>query len=251
LKVLLIGESCEDVYFFGECTRLSPEAPVPVLDYFCKKKFLGMSENVLRNLKSFNFNLDFISNNPSLLVKERYIDKKSKKQLLRVDKGFNVKPLSLNANVLKKIKTADLIVISDYNKGFLTQEICKKINKKRKGFMFVDSKKPDLSCFENCFIKINNLEFSVKPKLPKRCDMIITQGSKGALYKNKKYKAPKVNVHDVSGAGDVFLSVLSGVFIKTKNIKKSIKAAVELSSKSVSYFGNYQISKKDISQYIS
>ena len=33
MKVLLLGDSCEDEYIYGRCTRISPEAPVPILDY--------------------------------------------------------------------------------------------------------------------------------------------------------------------------------------------------------------------------
>lgn len=250
-KVLLIGESCIDNYFFGNCNRLSPESPVPVLDFVYSNSFKGMSMNVYRNLESFDFDLEIISNNPDLLIKERYIDDRSKQQLLRVDKGLSVSALDLDINLLERIESADLIVVSDYNKGFLPNNVIKEICDHKTGFMFVDSKKTDLSYFEDCFIKINNLEFSKDLKMPNEFKIIVTQGSKGAVFQNKKFSAPNVNVHDVSGAGDVFLSVLAGSFIINKDIDKSIKSAIALASKSVSYFGNYAISEEDISRYIS
>ena len=53
MKVLLLGDSCEDEYIYGRCTRISPEAPVPVLDYAKIKTTSGMAGNVCLNLQSF------------------------------------------------------------------------------------------------------------------------------------------------------------------------------------------------------
>ena len=46
MKVLLLGDSCEDEYIYGRCNRISPEAPVPVLDYAKIKTTSGMAGNV-------------------------------------------------------------------------------------------------------------------------------------------------------------------------------------------------------------
>ena len=54
-KILLIGDRCEDVYHYGTCDRLSPEAPVPILKE-CRIEYkMGMSSNVKMNLESFGF----------------------------------------------------------------------------------------------------------------------------------------------------------------------------------------------------
>ena len=250
-KILLIGESCTDKYIFGSANRLSPEAPVPVFNFFEKKSFLGMAQNVFRNLKVFPFEINIITNNPSLLQKKRYIDKKSKQQLIRVDKGLSVKPFLLTKEIKTFIHNSDIIVISDYNKGLITHELAEYICNNSNCPVFVDSKKNNLSCFNNSFIKINDLEFSQNPVFPDKYELILTNGSKGCKFKNRKFSAPEVEVFDVSGAGDVFLSVLSGCFAINNNIEKSIELATTIASKSVSFFGNYAISKKDISQCIS
>ena len=63
--------------------------------------------------------------------------------------------------------------------------------------------------------------------------MIITQGQKGCIYRNKIYKVPLVEVKDVSGAGDTFISGLCCEFLKTKDIEKSIHFANECATKVV------------------
>ena len=52
MKVLLIGDSCEDRYFYGDVKRLSPEAPVPILEYKRGVTSEGMVKNVYNNLKA-------------------------------------------------------------------------------------------------------------------------------------------------------------------------------------------------------
>ena len=50
MKVLLIGDSCEDRYFYGDVKRLNPEAPVPILEYRRGVTSKGMAWNVRENL---------------------------------------------------------------------------------------------------------------------------------------------------------------------------------------------------------
>ena len=53
-KILLIGDSCVDEYFYGSVDRLSPEAPVPILKINQGRKEDGMAANVYNNLLAFN-----------------------------------------------------------------------------------------------------------------------------------------------------------------------------------------------------
>ena len=53
-KVIVIGETCIDKYVYGRCTRLSPEAPVPVMEYIRTETAEGMASNVRANLLSFD-----------------------------------------------------------------------------------------------------------------------------------------------------------------------------------------------------
>ena len=93
MKILLLGDSCYDVYHYGEVKRISPEAPIPVFDLKYSEKKYGMASNVYENLKALGADVHIHTNFKE--IKNRYIDIKSKQQLLRVDeKDFNIeKPL--------------------------------------------------------------------------------------------------------------------------------------------------------------
>ena len=58
MKIIVIGESCKDVFVYGDCNRLSPEAPVPVMIPKVIKDNLGMSGNVVKNLEALDSNID-------------------------------------------------------------------------------------------------------------------------------------------------------------------------------------------------
>ena len=53
MRVLLIGDSCTDVYVYGDVKRLNPEAPVPILEPKREDTTKGMAWNVFSNLKAF------------------------------------------------------------------------------------------------------------------------------------------------------------------------------------------------------
>ena len=51
MKILVIGDSCQDVFIYGKCERLCPDAPVPVFIPLKTKKIGGMAFNVYENIK--------------------------------------------------------------------------------------------------------------------------------------------------------------------------------------------------------
>ena len=158
-KVLLIGDSCIDKYHYGICDRISPEAPVPILKLQETKEYPGMAANVKANLNGLGLECDF-ETNEQIIIKERYVDSKSRQQFLRVDSGESpsIDPLELLDINLETMGDLfphyDAIVISDYGKGYITPYFARQLSKRFSGLLFVDSKKKDLSCFENAIIKI-------------------------------------------------------------------------------------------------
>lgn len=240
-KILLIGDSCVDEYVYGICTRLNPEAPVPVLQYTRTEKKPGMAMNVLENLKAFNVDVDFLTNHEEI-VKTRYIDEKYNHQILRVD--YEGKLNSLNTEVITDQYNA--LVISDYNKGFLSNAKLFDIVKKSKCPVFIDSKKRDLNLpfKKDCYVKINDVEYT---NLMKEVhNLIITRGGKGAEYNGKIYPAEEVSVFDVVGAGDTFLSALVYFYLVCGRIEEAIPYANKAASIAVSHPGTYVLKKKDV-----
>ena len=245
-KILLIGDHCLDVYHYGACDRLSPEAPVPVLKQHSVEVKMGMSSNVALNLKSFGVKVNH-QKNGDIIKKHRLIDSRFQQHLLRFDEGENTLLDEINIKRVKHINKMDAVVISDYNKGFLRHNSISEICDIFKDYpIFVDSKKQDLSCFKNCYVKINEKEFRNIKKLPINSELIVTMGEKGALYKNKTYSVDKTEVFDVCGAGDVFLASLVYEFLNTSSIEQAIPFANKCASFSVSKMGTYVLTKEDV-----
>jgi len=247
-RILLVGDVCLDVYHYGICSRLSPEAPVPIMDYKFSKEFTGMAFNVYRNLKAFDNTIDFVHGPFS--KKERYIDIRTSHQLLRIDnKSYESEQVVFPADMF--LRNYDAVVISDYDKGFVTEElICQIKERWQNKPIFVDTKKKNLELYRGCIVKINELEYneSTGHEFPK--ELIVTLGADGAKRADKHYEAPSVSVHDVTGAGDVFLSVMSSVYLDTEDMDYAIQCAIKLSTESVKHFGSYTLTQKDIHEHI-
>ena len=244
MKVLLLGDSCEDEYIYGRCNRLSPEAPVPVLDYAKLQTKSGMAGNVCLNLQSFGLDITFLTN-PEKIVKTRFIDEKSNQQILRVDNEERVKPL------LVPVATSsfDVVVISDYNKGYLPTEKIFEIVEGATCPVFIDSKKTVLPNKENCFVKINDVEYEKLDDY--RIDnLIVTKGSQGCIYNNTLYPAEKVNVYDVVGAGDTFLAGLVYGYLTYNDIEQALMLGNRAAAVAVQQLGTYVLQQEDIHEIL-
>ena len=238
MKVLLIGDSCIDKYVYGNAKRLSPEAPVPVLDYIRTDSTEGMAYNVFHNLNSFGIETHLLTNDEEI-IKTRYIDEKSNQQILRLDEEPRVKPF----DKLEVENDYDALVISDYDKGFILQtqlfELCNWFD----GPIFIDTKKSTVP--GNAFIKVNQSEYEkITHFIPD--NMIITRGGEGTEYQGKLYPAEKVKVFDVVGAGDTFLAALTYAYIKYGTIDKAIPLANKAAAIAVSHTGTYVLKEEDV-----
>lgn len=238
-KVLLIGDSCIDQYVWGAYTRISPEAPVPIFTIDHITENAGMAANVRANLESFGIDVTFITNQ-EIILKSRYIDKKTKQHLFRVDKEQTCVPLE----DIPDFKNYDLVVVSDYDKGLISYDYLKKLRSAYTGTIFIDTKKSDLKQLEGYILKINKSEWQAAKTFTD--NVIITLGEKGALYQGKIYPASEVEVFDVCGAGDTFLSALVAKYLETKSLDISIRYANLAAAVSVKHFGVYVLTEKDI-----
>ena len=243
MKILVIGDSCVDKFIYGSVDRICPEAPVPVFNPIRKTTNPGMAGNVIANLFKLRVETKFITNN-NKITKTRYVDEKSNQMLLRVDENDQCSPLEdksqLNSLFLSQF---DGIIISDYNKGFLTNNDIANICENHP-LVFIDTKRPLGKWVEKAmFIKLNQYEYNNNKEFLNnnsifKDKLIITMGDKGCMYKNKLYPVHElVEVQDVSGAGDTFLSAFTYNFITTKNIKESINFGQHCASSVVSRKG--------------
>ena len=248
-KVLLIGDSCIDEYKIGTIDRLSPEAPVPVIKITETEVVPGMASNVLKNLENLGISGDYITNNEEIR-KTRFIDSRSGQHMLRVDTEPEVCPWS--GNSLIPINTYDAVVISDYNKGFLSYEHIEKIIFESTGPVFIDTKKQDLARFssDRVYVKINETEYKNRYSVPE--NLIVTMGDRGAMRYTTNpptetlFKTRSAEVVDVCGCGDTFLAALAVQYLYTKDIEQAIIFANVAAGITVQHRGNYAPSYDEI-----
>lgn len=239
-RILLIGDDCEDVYQYGTIDRLSPEAPVPVFKFSHEERKPGMAGNVLRNLEALGCEVNYLHGETS--VKTRIVDIRSKQHIVRIDNDIASDPLTFETAIPK---VYDAIVISDYNKGTISYDIIEEAIATKMP-VFVDTKKTDLERMQGAWVKINELEYS---KIKSECSgLIVTRGSKGADAVHHEYssKAPRVEVVDVTGAGDTFLAALTYNFLHTKDIKRAMDFANLSAAVTVQHVGCYAPTMEEI-----
>ena len=238
-KILVLGESCKDIFVYCRAERLAPDLPVRVLSVVENTENPGMAANVERNIKSIFKNVDLYTNDAwETVTKTRYIHRDTNHMFIRIDTDHHIPRVEVKKIPLKKY---DLIAISDYNKGFLMDEDIRYICEHH-GTVFMDTKKILGKWADKAkYIKINNYEYErSKKSLPKGLEkkLIHTKGDQGAFLNGKNYPVgKKVEVKDVSGAGDSFFAALLVKFVETGDIKKAITFANECASEVVQHKG--------------
>ncbi len=189
-KVLVIGDLMIDYYLWGSSERISPEAPVQIIDINNETKTLGGAGNVVNNLKALGAKVDIISVigdckisleikellnsidvDSSYLVKEsgRISSKKtriisSQQQVIRYDiectDEISLESQKSVVSILNKIiKNYDILLLSDYGKGILTKNLSQSIIKlanKNKIKVLVDPKGHDYSKYCGAFLLTPN-----------------------------------------------------------------------------------------------
>ncbi len=229
-KILVIGDGCIDVSCYCTVSRFCPDAPVPVLDVIKKVTNPGMAGNLVENIRYLGGTVDFITNdNFAFLTKTRFIEYKTNHFYLRVDQNDKVDCIKDIESI--NFKDYKAVVISDYNKGFLTTKHLEFIGKSH-DLTYIDTKKilgPWASNYT--FIKINRAEYKLSEEQIKFYDLdnkiVQTLGEEGCKYRDKIYPVEKVPIRNLSGCGDNFLASLVVKYLETGDIDKSIVFANE------------------------
>lgn len=244
--ILLLGDNCRDVYNYGIVERISSEVPVPILDFYHKEEYAGMGANVWHNLEQLGCEVIFITTGRS--TKIRYVDIKSNQHIMRLDEDPVRDPVSV-PSLKNDLENWDAIVISDYNKGSITDSTIEYVKNNYAGPIFIDTKKRDLAKYDGMFIKINEKEFLNAISYPKQ-HLIVTLGAQGAKYKDKIFKAKEVKSVDVCGAGDTFFASFVYRYLQTTDIEESIIFANAASSITVQHFNVYSPTLDEIQKII-
>jgi D-beta-D-heptose 7-phosphate kinase/D-beta-D-heptose 1-phosphate adenosyltransferase len=244
-KVLVIGESCTDIFVYGTSKRKSPEGNGPVFVPISETYGLGMAGNTANNLMAMGLDVDTYFDD-GMITKTRYVNQNTNELYLRVDENDTTNKIDVSD--LPDLVKYDAVVISDYCKGFLTEEDISTIASMAK-FTLLDTKKRLGDwCMDINFIKLNRQEFQNNFGVVKENDwlfdkIICTLDRGGAMYKTKTFKVESVDSADVSGAGDTFTAGFTKKYLETNSIEQSIEygnycAGMVVKEKGVSVFKN-------------
>ena len=271
-RILIIGDVMLDFYLIGKVERISPEAPVPIVAVGSRFARLGGAANVAQNIKALGaepvlcsiigddskshdfFELLEEHNMPSngiVMSKERRTTAKyriigNNAQMLRVDDEdtFNLtfkeyEVLCGKIDTIINEEHIDGIILQDYNKGILTEELIRRtiaIANKKNIPVGVDPKKKNFLAYEHCTLfKPNlkelkegiNIEFptdtidgilsgvnALQEKLQCRFVMntlsergVLIQEMADGMKRHHHIPAHLRKIADVSGAGDTVLGV--------------------------------------------
>jgi len=225
-KVLVIGEVCTDIFRYGKTSRKSPEGNGPVFLPIDELKVSGrgMAGNTASNLQSMGLVVDTYFDK-GMITKTRYVNSDTNELYLRVDENDTTNRIDIYD--LPDLKKYDAVIISDYCKGFLTEEDIDKISSMAK-FTILDTKKILGDWCKNVsFIKVNrneaynNRDIIYQNKWLED-KLIITLDGIGACYKDKVISTEYVENADVSGAGDTFVAGFIDRYLESNNVEESI-----------------------------
>ena len=239
-RILVIGEQCVDKFVYCNAQRLSPEAPVPVLNPIKTTKNQGMAGNTLANAKALApdyYTMSLGQNEP--ITKTRYVEEKSNHMFLRVDENEDkITPFKWTMDIDVLIGQADIVIVSDYNKGFLSDGDLKEIARKSRLSILDSKRKLTNDIIEKfTFVKLNESERLSNPDLSTD-NIIVTLGSNGAKYKDTHLPSPNPQqTIDVSGAGDTFTAAFIVKYFETKDVLFAINFANRKASEVVSKRG--------------
>jgi D-beta-D-heptose 7-phosphate kinase/D-beta-D-heptose 1-phosphate adenosyltransferase len=195
-KILVIGDLMIDHYLWGKCERISPEAPVQIVNIDKENSVLGGAGNVINNLRALGSRVDVLSvvgddfvanelkalledikvqSNMLIIEQNRKTSKKSRliasqQQVLRYD-NESIEDISsasekeiinkLSAN----ISNYDVVILSDYGKGVLTTKLTQEIisiSNKNKVKVFVDPKGKDYSKYKGAYTLTPNKKEAIE-----------------------------------------------------------------------------------------
>lgn len=305
-KILVIGDLMIDHYVWGSCERISPEAPVQVVDVKNESNRLGGACNVAHNLIALNaqvFVCGVVGNDDTGLwlgdklesigvdISYLFVDtsrpttKKTRviianQQVLRIDRESKA-PIdsSIQIDIMQRLHAVldevDCIIISDYGKGLLNDELTQFIityAKKKSKFVLCDPKGKDYSKYRGATlltpnkkeaelatdIIISNEESLIRAgmTLKNKCQLdisLITLSEDGiGIFANdamERIPTRAKEVYDVTGAGDTVIAALGFALSSGCDILQACEFANAAAAVVVGKVGSAVATHNEILQY--
>ena len=304
-KILVLGDLMIDHYLWGSCERISPEAPVQVVDIAKETTVLGGAGNVINNLKALGADVSVagvigdddngeelremlreidVDTQNLITQRERKTSKKSRviavsQQILRYDKESkdaitHESVEKILDSVKENIQEYDALILSDYGKGVLTDELCQaviKLANENSVKVLVDPKGSDFSKYRGAYLLTPNKKeaqlatgIDIKDdaslqeallQLKSECDLdisLITLSEDGiAIFDTELKKFPTVakEVFDVTGAGDTVIASIAYALSAGKSIDETAQFANLAAGVVVGKIGSATVTIDEIEEY--
>jgi D-beta-D-heptose 7-phosphate kinase/D-beta-D-heptose 1-phosphate adenosyltransferase len=250
MKVLVFGDVIIDKYIYGTSSRISPEAPVPIVNIERISTSLGGAGLVHENLKSLGVDVTLLQTEQPRSIKTRIIS--DGHYITRLDEDENADSNAVLSNVLRSdFSQYDYVILSDYDKGVLdnAKQIIAHINSQGPK-VIVDPKRYAHDYEGAWLVKPNHNEYT-KFEFDEWKGNIITTDAGYSVYAtidNIEYNIPvePVEVSDVTGAGDCFMAGFVYGLTKGYTHKKCLEIAVKGSTESVKHSGTYILKQEDV-----
>jgi D-beta-D-heptose 7-phosphate kinase/D-beta-D-heptose 1-phosphate adenosyltransferase len=261
-KIAVIGDVMLDAYVEGSVSRISPEAPVPVLHFRDERYVPGGAANVAANIAA------------------RVIG--DRQQIVRIDREDRTPlPESIVAalidRALEAIDWADAVILSDYGKGVFSNKILRAVLTAARDAgkrTIVDPKRADVSVYAGAdFITPNRAELSLATGLPCESDaeaelaaaamiartgssVILTRSAQGMSYFSADQPALHLPtfaraVFDVSGAGDTVVATLALGISSGLPVAEAMRLANHAAGVVVSKIGTAVVSAVELRQALA
>jgi bifunctional ADP-heptose synthase (sugar kinase/adenylyltransferase) len=262
MRVLVIGDYIEDQYVFGNATRLCPEAPVPIIVPYESRVSPGGAGLVADQLREL---LDI----PSGVAIARYFSHSTKMRyfagnhlVCRIDQDCDAEIFEATLPIEPSLEYAEAIVVCDYSKGGLTEELARKIVATGKP-CFVDAKNHwQWYAGNNVTVFPNN--FEAKPVHPSYVAadvlnkvvmeylygrVVSKMGKDGCRLNDAENKdlvipATTSEIVDVTGAGDIFMAGFVYAWSLRLPAADCLKFANILAGESCRYLGTHVVSRE-------
>ena len=254
MKVLVIGDIIIDKYIYGTSTRLSPEAPVPVVTQERTEETIGGAGLVHANLLSLGVDsVLFNAEEEPKSLKTRVIC--DGHYITRIDNDVHTD----GEDVLRRVREIDFsayeyVIMSDYDKGYLDESVQLIEHFNKFGCKVIVDPKTHANRYEGAWlVKPNEKEFQ-EYFINWQGNIITTRASDSVIAKidNEVYEVDveRVEVSDVTGAGDCFLAGFVYALVNGYDYERAIKLAVQGSTESVKHVGTYILTEKDLKKKV-
>lgn len=257
-----------DRYWFGECSRLSPEAPVPVVAVSSTEERIGAAANVVANIAAMGGIVSGLysqSFHDDPVVKLRIVGRGQ--HVVRVDFDRPQKPIDLD-DYREMLEAVQIVVVSDYGKGALSNiDEVVRLAREAGAIVLVDPKGYRYAKYRGAAMVKPNLdemrtlvgEWETEQELEHKVNVMRNNAEIGAILLTRAaggmtlfnghtqhYPALTAKPVDVSGAGEAAISAFAVAVSHGCDFGEAARLANKAAGIAVQRFGTTILAREEV-----